>query len=117
MSIFYKKTPYNGSTKNQMWMSMVGDGHDIFCGCEKPFAHMLDSIFPEGHQDRDLTIRQIIQRDLQCHSGGEEEAADGLALGTSAANLATIKPEEGEDQDTKEDIEELLAAAAAVEER
>ncbi len=100
-----------------MWMSMVGDGHDIFCGCEKPFAHMLDSIFPEGHTDRDLTIRQIIQRDLQCHSGGEEGISDGMALGTSAANLALQTEEEKEDQDTKEDIEELLAAAAAVEER
>ena len=100
-----------------MWMSMLGDGHDIFCGCERPFAHLLDSIFPEGHTDRNLTVEQIIKRDLQCHFGGEEETGDGMAPGTSAADLATIKPEEEEDPDTKEDIEELLAAAAAVEER
>ncbi len=117
MSLFFKPTPYNGCTKNQMWMSMIGDCHDIHCGCNFPFAHLLDSIFPEGHQDRDLTVDSIIKRDLAvCHSGGGEEEDHGLALGTSAANLAT-KEEKLEAEDTKEDIEELLAAAAAVEER
>ena len=99
-----------------MWMSTIGDCHDIHCGCERPFAHLLDSIFPEGHQDRNKTVAEIIQRDYtECHSGGQEEGAGGLPLGSSAANLATVQGEE--EEDTKENIEELLAAAAAAEER
>lgn len=117
MSTFFKSTKYNGQTLNQMWMSMISDSHDIHCRCECPFAHLLDSIFPEGHQDRNKTIAQIITRDLQtCHSGGEEEEDHGLVVGSSAANLA-IKEEEKEKEDTNEDIEELLAAATAAEER
>ncbi len=116
MSLFYKPTKYNGCTKNQMWMSTIGDCHDIHCGCERPFAHLLDSIFPEGHQDRNKTIAEIIQRDLtECLSGGQEEEGGGLPLGSSAANLAIQREEE--EEDTKENIEELLAAAAAAEER
>ncbi len=75
---------------------MISDGHDLCCGCTQPFAHLLDSIFPEGHKDRDKTIRYIINRDLQCLSGGPEEEKDGLAAGTSAATLQLVK-EEGEE--------------------
>ncbi len=91
-------------------MSLIADSHDIHCKCEAPFAHLLQSIFPPGHKDRQLTIEQITTRDfLQCHSGGIEEESHGIQLGESAATL----PEEGENQDTKEDIEDLILAAAA----
>lgn len=96
-----------------MWMSMISDGHDIHCGCCQPFAHLLDSIFPEGHADRNKTIEQIIQRDLQlCHSGGTEEEDHGIPLGGSAATErpATENIKEEEDLDAL-----LIAAAAAVE--
>lgn len=98
-------------------MSMISDGHDIHCGCCQPFAHLLDSIFPKGHADRNKTIEQIVQRDLQlCLSGGIEEEDGGLALGTSAACLADdIKREEGHTEE--EGIEELLAAVEDAEQR
>jgi len=118
MSKFAKPTPYNNETKNQMWMSMIADGHDIWCSCCQPFAHLLDSIFPEGHTDRDKTIKQIIARDYPlCHSGGAEEESGGMAAGTSAATLFaaanTIKEEDG----PEEDIEGLLAAVEDAERR
>lgn len=116
MSKFFKPTPYNNETKNQMWMSMIGDGHDICCGCPQPFAHLLDSIFPEGHQDRNKTIEEIICRDYKlCHSGGEEEKGDGLAAGTSAATLHIAKEEK--DTEEEENLEDLLAAVADAERR
>lgn len=91
-------------------MSLIADSHDIHCKCDTPFAHLLQSIFPPGHKDRQLTIEQITTRDfLQCHSGGIEEENLGIQLGESAATL----PEERENQDTKEDIEDLILAAAA----
>lgn len=95
-------------------MSMISDGHDMHCSCEFPFAHLLESIFPEGHQDRHNSIEFIIKRDLQqCHSGGQEEENHGIQLGGSAATLR-----KREDQDIKEDIDDLiLAAAAAAEEK
>lgn len=97
-----------------MWMSMISDGHDMHCSCNYPFAHLLDSIFPEGHTDRNKTIAQIIKRDYQqCHSGGDEETNHGIQLGESAG---TFK-EEKEDPEN-EDIDDLiLAAAAAAEEK
>ena len=112
---FYKQTTYNGDTLNQMWMSLIADSHDIHCKCEAPFAHLLQSIFPPGHKDRQLTIEQITTRDfLQCHSGGIEEESHGIQLGESAA---TLKQEEEENQGAEQDIDDLiLAAAAAAEE-
>lgn len=117
MPVFFKPTEYNGDTKQQLWLSLIGDSHDIYCGCNLPFAHLLNCIFPLGHADRNLTVHQIITRDIQqCPGGGAEEEDGGLPLGASAANLATLKQEEG---DGTEDIgvEELLAAAAAAESR
>lgn len=117
MSKFIKNTNYNGDTKNQMWMSMLSDGHDMFCGCNAPFAHLLDSIFPEGHKDRNRPISYIIERDFQqWHSGGDEETDHGMAAGTSAA---TLKEEKGQEDSTeeKEDIDALIAAVEDAERR
>lgn len=112
MSRFYKASNYNGITKEQMWMSAVNDFHDSFCRCWHGFAHMLDLIFPDGHKDRDLTIRQIIERDLQCHSGGDGEENLGWADGDKG-DTKQDKPEDaaaGEDIEDK-DLAELLIAA------
>lgn len=116
MSRFFKPTPYNGCTKNQMWMSLIADGHDMHCGCTQPFAHLLDSIFPEGHTDRDKPISYIIKRDLQlCLSGGIEEENHGIPLGGSAAGLTGLKEEK--DTTEEERLDALLAAAAEEEEQ
>ncbi len=112
MSKFFTPTPYNGDTKTQMWMSMISDGHDICCCCPTPFAHLLDCIFPPGHQDRNKTIDQIIARDIQlCRSGGLEESDLGIPLGGSAATAAAGLKEDPDT--TEENIDQLLAAAAA----
>lgn len=118
MSDFYKPTHYNGCTKQQMWMSIIADSHDIHCNCTEPFCHILDCIFPEGHRDRQLTIEDIISRGKQqCHFGGEEEGDSGIPAGTSAATDATrIKPEKEEDFPDV-DVEELLTAAEDAEQR
>lgn len=117
MAHFYQPTKYNGDTKGQMWLSIVGDAHDMHCGCNQPFAHLLQNIFPEGHKDRDLTVDQIITRDFkQCPFGGEEEGDLGMAAGTSAATLHAIKEEEKLFQED-EGVEDLLAAAADAEQR
>lgn len=117
MANFYRPTYYNGDTKGQMWLSIVGDAHDMHCGCQQPFAHLLQNIFPEGHKDRNLTVDQIITRDFkECPFGGEEEKDTGMALGTSAATLKDLKQEEEDFQDDT-GVEELLAAAASAEAR
>lgn len=109
MSRFIKPTPYNNETKNSMWMSMISDGHDIWCSCTSPFTHLLDSIFPEGHTDRDKRICDIIERDLQeWPFGGEEETN----LGTGDGDTDLIKREHQEEEDTEKNIDSLLAAAA-----
>ena len=108
---FYKATPYNLDTKNQIWLSQISDSHDNFCNCHCPFAHLLASIFPPGHQDRVLSINQILERDYkQCHSGGQEEENHGTVGGdTDREDIKREKySEEGEDA-----LDALFAAAAA----
>lgn len=110
---FYKKTPYNPETLNQIWMSEIADSHDIWCNCTGPFAHLLASIFPPGHQDRNRTVEEIIQRDYkQCLSIGEEEkgfTGHGKPSGKGDGN-----PEGG--GIGKEELEELFAAGENPEE-
>lgn len=99
-----------------MWMSTLADVHDIHCQCEFPFAHLLDSIFPDGHKDRNLTIHQIIERDLkQCLSGGEEEERTGMDVPDSAAALLGLKEEKGTTEE--DELDALLAAAAEEQEK
>ena len=115
---FYKPTTYNPETLNQIWMSEIQDSHDIWCNCKGPFAHLLASIFPPGHKDRDQTINYILKRDFQetCHSGGDGEESHGLAGGDTAAT--GIKQErEGQEEDIPGDVEELLAAIESAEQR
>jgi len=117
-SHFFKPTPYNNDTKNQMWMSMIADGHDCICNCPSPFGHLLASIFPPGHSDRDLTIEAIINRDIQeCLSGGLAGASGGGA-GEDPGIKEPIKEEEDQEEEfTKENIEELIAAAESATQR
>ncbi len=92
---------------------MIADGHDCICNCNSPFGHLLASIFPPGHQDRDLTIEAIINRDIQeCLSGGrgERDGGEGAADNSTKGNKP-VKEEDQEEDFTKEDIEELIAAA------
>lgn len=112
---FFNPTPFNQDTKTQIWMSQIADSHDNICYCNHPFAHLLASIFPPGHKDRDLTINQILLRDYKekCRSGGEEGESPGLGPGGTGGGFKGIKPEEREEEDLPpEEVEELLAAAA-----
>lgn len=112
---FFKETHYNKDTKNQLWMSTIADFHDAICDCFHPFAHMLASIFPPGHQDRNLTINQILQRDYQetCHSGGAGEENSG---GKITTEKQPTEREEKDGQEEEDTLDALLAAAAEEEE-
>lgn len=111
---FYKPTKYNPETLNQIWMSEIADSHDIWCDCSGPFAHLLASIFPPGHQDRNLTIDQILKRDYkQCLSGGDAGENSGQEPGLQDAGASTGIKEEKDTAD--QNIEDLILAAAAAE--
>lgn len=118
---FYKPCTYNQDTKNQLWCSIIADSHDSTCGCDKPFAHLLASIFPPGHADRDLTINQILARDYHtpCHSGGPEEESPGGVEEVATKEKDTIKQEGKEEGDSfqGEDLENLLSAVEDAEKR
>ncbi len=110
---FFKKCSYNEETQTQIWMSQIADSHDNICSCTHPFAHLLASIFPSGHRDRNYTINQILDRDYRelCLSGGGDEEKTGTADGGRPDTSANIK-EEGEEDLPGDEIEKLLAAAA-----
>lgn len=114
---FYRKNRYNQETNDQLWMSILSDSHELYCGCDTPFAHLLSNIFPIGHQDRNKSINQILLRDFKqlqkCHSGGGEEKEDGYHAGhTSGTTGEEITAAEG---DSQEDLEKLFAKDAAEE--
>ncbi|BAF76132.1 hypothetical protein [Torque teno midi virus 14] len=111
---FYTPTPYNEETKTQIWMSQIADSHDNICNCTFPFAHLLASIFPPGHQDRNLSINQILARDYtaKCLSGGDAAESHGMADSGTGGGFKP-KEEETEEDLPGEEIDELLAAAAA----
>lgn len=111
---FYNKNKYNSETNEQLWMSIVGDAHELTCSCDKPFAHMLASIFPLGHKDRDLTINQILQRDLK-----EKWLSSGAAdasYGGANKEGHTTKENTGEENVGRDEDADFAALLAAVEE-
>lgn len=108
---FFSKTTFNFETQNQIWMSQLADAHDNFCNCNLPFAHLLASIFPPGHSDRNLTINQILKRDYieLCRSTGDAARnGGGAAAGTGTEGNPDIKEEKDSIKDA--DLTELLAA-------
>lgn len=114
---FSKETHFNLETKNQLWLSMLADGHDCWCNCNTPFAHLLASIFPVGHRDRLLTIEQILSRDYRelCLSGGAVAEDIGTVPTTeNGVEKENIKKEESLPE---EDIEGLLSAVEDAERR
>nr|UHS18424.1 MAG: hypothetical protein [Gammatorquevirus sp.] len=116
---FYRRTPYNKETQEQIWSTIFTDSHDAFCGCCQPLAHLLTHLIPPDHKFRHWTVDQIIQRELlqnKCLFGGAEEAAGGMA-DAAAGPSENIKEEDQKEEFTDVQIEELIAAADAVEER
>lgn len=113
---FYSTTKFNSETKDQLWMSIIADSHDIHCDCDHPFAHLLANLFPPGHKDRLLSINQILHRDYieKCRSGGNAGESHGMADG-GGEEKPEIKPEE--EDFPGDEVEELLAAAIKEEER
>lgn len=97
-------------------MSEIADSHDIWCNCNGPFAHLLASIFPPGHQDRDHTINYILKRDFkQCLSTGNAAADPGGAAGD--IEKEDLQPIKGENEDSQDaELDALMAAAAEEEE-
>jgi len=109
---FFKKSTYNCDTKNQLWCSIIADAHDSNCGCDYPFAHLLASIFPPGHADRNLTINQILERDYYelCLSGGTEEKGHGSTMATNAAADTDGKENQGDGYIEDEELQKLIDA-------
>lgn len=113
---FFNKSDYNQETKEQLWASIIQDAHDSICRCHQTYAHLLSIIFPLGHQDRNLSINQILLRDYRekCRSGGGAGDATGFLTEKTTIPDATEEKEQQE-EDTKEEISDLLAAVAAAE--
>lgn len=109
---FFNKSKYNNETKEQMWTSIIGDAHDAICDCNFPFSHLLATIFPPGHTDRDKSINDILLRDYKekCRSSGGGDAV----LGFLAGNTTEQKDIEEKDGQREED-EELAGLLAAAE--
>ncbi len=111
---FFRPTHFNQVTKQQIWMQQIQDSHDNICNCNSCFAHLLANIFPPGHKDRDLTINQILARDLHqpCHSGGDADERTGGDTTTEqkGTDAAAGPADEGGNYIDDADLQELIAA-------
>lgn len=117
---FYRRTPYNKETQEQIWQTVVSDAHDSFCGCCQPLAHLLELLIPEDHKYRHWTIHQVIQRELQenkCLFGGKEEKDGGEAGEGPSTKETNIQTKEEKEDLTEEAIEELISAVDDAERR
>lgn len=116
---FYKTTPYNKETKEQIWGTIFTDSHDEFCGCTEPTAHLLNNLIPPDHPHRHLTIDNYIKschkRQLCLFGGKEEKSSGGAAEDPGTAK--DIKLTEENEPFEEVNVEDLLAAATAAEKR
>lgn len=109
---FFRPTPYNPETKEQLWISSINDSHDSFCGCCKPITHMLSLLFPKDHKDRYISIDQILKREIkdsQCLFGGAGEK-DGGEAKEDPGTEEDIQQKEKEEEFENIDVEDLIAA-------
>lgn len=110
---FFQPPAYNHQGRQQLWLDGCIFTHDSWCGCNYPALHLLATLLPPGHKDRDLTVEEIITRETtKCLSGGKEETSGGQPGGTATEETETGL-ENLEDVFTEDAIDELLAAAAA----
>jgi len=109
---FFNRCQYNNETKEQMWMSIIGDAHDSMCSCQHTYAHLLACIFPIGHTDRDKTINYILARDYKekclASGGGDADIGGVVAPGTKEKEEGDFATENKEED---QQLAELLAAA------
>lgn len=116
---FFQPPNYNHIGREKLWIDACILAHDSWCGCNHPIAHFIDSVLPIGHKDRDLTVEEILSRDLaeSCLSGGAAATSGGQA-GATATEQEEENPtnEELEELFTEDAINELLDAAARDEE-
>nr|UHS18291.1 MAG: hypothetical protein [Gammatorquevirus sp.] len=111
---FFQPPLYNHIGRNQLWIDACIFAHDCWCGCNHPIAHFIDSVLPSGHKDRDLTINEILSRDLKetCPSGGTVAKSGGDAAAFATEEENQISNAELEEIFTEDAINELLDAAA-----
>lgn len=103
---FFEPPKYNLLGRQSLWIDACVLAHDSWCGCNHPVAHFIDSVLPIGHKDRDLTVQEILSRDLteSCHSGGQGATVSGMAI-------AAAEPEEDEGP-TTEELEKIFTEDA-----
>lgn len=110
---FFQPPAYNHQGRQQLWLDGCIFTHDSWCGCNYPALHLLATLLPPGHKDRDLTVDEIITRETKkCLSGGKEETDGGPPPAIEQKDTEE-EPENLEDVFTEDAIDELLAAAAA----
>lgn len=48
MSSFFKESKYNNFQKDTQWLNNIIGCHDIYCFCDHPWMHLLESLLQRG---------------------------------------------------------------------
>ncbi len=111
---FFEPPQYNLDGRQSLWVESCIQSHDAWCGCNNPAIHLLNCLLPPGHKDRQTTVEVLIQQayNTKWPSGGTEDAGTTIQEDNHSKEEENIREDMPEEY-TGEEIEELLAAAAA----
>lgn len=110
MSDYYKKTGYNTYQLETQWLNLTMGGHDMFCFCDKPWMHMLQSVLQrQNFFELDKKEARIIQRCLTTMATEEDSSnQDTVAISgknTTEKDGLDLEPGELEKLFAEENIE------------
>lgn len=101
-SSFYKKTEYTPREQETAWLNIVNATHDMFCFCNTPWNHLLQSVLQRGSTfELDPKSIRLMQK---CLISGKEDGGNPEKEETTT----NTKEETGFDIDAG-DLEKLFA--------
>lgn len=109
MSDYYKPSKYTPYQLDTQWLNSINGIHDLYCFCDKPWMHMLQSLLQRSSYFEISTREQrIIQRCL-CTMATKEENTQENTEDTTGNQTAE---KDGFDLDIG-DLEQLFAEDTA----
>ncbi len=98
MSDCFKPTCYNNRGKQNKWINLLHEAHDLICFCPQATKHLLLAL-AEKEEKIEVTIKEK-NKILQCLSTTEEDnTTHGDIDGLDEVGLEALFAEDGEKED------------------
>lgn len=98
MSSYYKPSGYTDYQKDTQWLNSIQGIHDLYCFCDKPWMHLLESLLQRSNFfDLPKDQARLIQKCLITTATTKETESDH----TGEENTTTTKENDGGDLNTE----------------